>query len=514
MTRDGIPARARVAILLAWACVVGAVAIRHEPWRDEVRAYTIATSTASLGELFGTLHTEGHPALWHLLLRGVHAVAPVPVVLPAVSLLVAAAAVLLFVLRSPFGPVLTVLFPFSVLPLYEYSVMARNYGVSLLLCFAFAALYGARRRLLLALCLVLLSNTNAHAAFLTAALALVWCVDELRSGEEPRRILRATLPVVAAASGFLLAAWTAFPRGEVSVHRGMPAAADFLHTLLFAPRGSLLAAPFPAPAVLDVVVFLVLAAGFAARPSRVVAAAGATLGLYAFFLAVYPGDLRQVGLLLVLVLTLLWIEEERPVPVPPPGPAARSLFRLAFGAVLPAVLSVGVVSGVAKAWTDLREEMSASRALGAFLRSRPDLSGAILTGEPDYALEPLPYYVANPIYLPRERRYARWVTFTKENRDALSLGDLLDAAERLKRETGRRVLLLLQPLFVDPGPRNVWTHSYGKTFTRSPEDLERLRREAAPIGRFEDTPRLDERYAVFELRDPPPGAAGSARAAP
>ena len=106
------------------------------------------------------------------------------------------------------------------------------------------------------------------------------------------------------------------------------------------------------------------------------------------------------------------------------------------------------------------------------------------------------------------------MTFTKENRDALSLGDLLDAAERLKRETGRRVLLLLQPLFVDPGPLNVWTHSYGKTFTRSPEDLERLRREAAPIGRFEDTPRLDERYAVFELRDPPSVAAGSARAAP
>jgi hypothetical protein len=289
----------------------------------------------------------------------------------------------------------------------------------------------------------------------------------------------------------------------------MLATVDFLRALLFDPGGSHLAAPFPAPAVLDVVVFLVLAAGFAARPSRVVAAAGATLGFYAFFLAVYPGDLRQVGLLLILVLTLLWIEEERPAPSSPPGPAARGLSWLAFGAVLPAVLGVGVVAGVVKARTDLREEMSASRALGAFLRSRPDLSSAVLTGEPDYALEPLPYYVENPIYLPREARYARWVTFTKENRDALSLGELLDAAEHLRRETGRRVLLLIQPLFVDPGPRNVWTHSYGKTFTRIPEDLERLRRETAPIGRFEDTPRLDERYAVFELRDPRSGATGS-----
>jgi hypothetical protein len=467
VTRDRVTARVRIAILLAWACLVGAVAIRHEPWRDEVRAYTIATSTATLGDLFGTLRADGdgHPALWYLLLRGAHAVVPVPAVLPAVSLLVAAAAVLIFVGRSPFGPLLTVLFPFSVLPLYEYSVMARNYGVSLLLCFAFAALYGARRRLLLALCLVLLSNTNAHAAFLTAALALVWCVDELRSGEGLRKIPRAVLPIAAATSGLLFAAWTAFPGPEVTTHRGMPAAGDSLRMLLVAPSGSVLAAPFHAPAILDVAIFLVLAAGFAARPSRVLAATGATLGFYAFFVAVYPGDLRHVGLLLVLVLTLLWIEEERPASSPPPGPTVRGLFRLAFGAVLPAVLGVGVVAGVAKARTDLREEMSASRALAAFLRSRPDLSGAILIGEPDYALEPLPYYVTNPIYLPREARYARWV----------------------------------------PGPRNIWKYSYGKkTFTRSSGDLERLRREAAPIGRFEDTPQFDERYAVFELRDPPP----------
>jgi hypothetical protein len=434
--RGRVPVRARIAILLAWACVVGAVAIRHEPWRDEVRAYTIATSTATLGELFSVLRTEGHPALWYLLLRGAHAVAPVPAVLPAVSLLVAAAAVLLFVVRSPFEPLLRVLFPFTVLPLYEYSVMARNYGVSLLLCFAFAALYGARRRLLLALCLVLLSNTNAHAAFLTAALALVWCVDELRSGEGPRRIPRAALPIAASALGLFFAAWTAFPGPEVTAHRGLPTAADSLRTLLLAPSGSFLAAPFHAPAVLDVAIFLFLAAGFAARPSRVLAATGATLGLYALFLAVYPGDLRHIGLLLVLVLTLLWIEEERPAPSPPPGPAARGLFRLAFGAVLPAVLGVGVVAGVAKSWTDLREEMSASRALAAFLRSRPDLSGAILTGEPDYALEPLPYYVTNPIYLPREARYARWVSFTTKNRDTLSLGEILDTAARLRQETG------------------------------------------------------------------------------
>jgi hypothetical protein len=501
--------RARIAIFLAWACAVVAVTARHEPWRDEVRAYMIATSTASLGDLFRELRADGHPALWHLLLRGAHALAPVPAVLPAVSLLVAAAAVVLFVVRSPFGPPVLVLFPFSVFPLYEYSVMARNYGVSLLLCFAFASLYRDRTRWrpLLALILVLLANTNAHAAFLTAALAFVWCVDELREGPEPRRVPRAALPIVAATLGLAFAAWTAFSRPDVTTHRGLPSTAASLRAMVFDGGGGFLAAPLRAPAILDFAVFLLLAAGFARRPSRLFAAAGATLGFYTFFLAVYPGDLRHVGLLLVLFLTLLWIEEDRP-PSAPARPVARDLSRFAFGAVLPVVLAMGVAAGIVKITTDLSRDMSASRPAAAFIKSRPDLSEAVLLGEPDYALEPFPYYVANPIYISREGRYGSWVSFTTKNRDANSLGEILDAAGRIRQETGRPVLLLFQPLFVEPGPQNVWKYSYEKkTFTRSAVQLERFQVEAAPIGRFVDTPQVDERYAVFQMRDRPSSGA-------
>ena len=505
MTRARVPARARIAIFLAWVCVVAAVASRHEPWRDEVHPYSVATTTASLGEMFGALHTDGHPALWYLLLRGAHALAPVPAVLPIVAFLVAAAAVLLFLARSPFGPVVTVLFPFSVLPLYEYSVMARNYGVSLLGCFAFAALYRARRPALLAACLVLLANTNAHSAFLTVALAFVWAVDELQDGAKPRalRLRLALVPVAAAAAGLAFAAWSALPRESVVVHRGLPDVAGLWHGLLI-PGGSRLLAPFSAPGIVDLAVFLLLAAGFAARPSRLLAAGGAVLGLYAFFVFVYPGDLRHVGLLLVLILTLLWMEEDRGTDSPSSGPVALALSRFAFGAVLPALLAAGVVTGAAKARTDLREDMSASRPAAAFIRSRPEFADAILTGEPDYALEPFPYYLPNRIYLPREGRFGLWALPTKENRDDLTLGQVLDAAGRLRRETGRRVLLLMNPVLVDPGPQNSWTHSFGKTFTRSPGDLERLAAQATLIGRFVDTRQIDERYVVFEMRDPPP----------
>jgi hypothetical protein len=508
VTPVGAPTCARIAIFLGWACVVVVVAARHEPWRDEVHPYSVATTTASLGEMFAALRTDGHPALWYLLLRGAHAIAPMSAVLPVVSFLVAAAAILLFVTRSPFGPVVLILFPFSVLPLYEYSVMARNYGISLLLCFLFAALYRSRRRIPLLLCLMLLANTNAHSIFVTAALAFIWSLDEWRDGARPGRAWRVSLPLAAAAIGIALAAWTAFPREEVDVHGGTPLSTNVSRRPVPDTGGSRLAEPFSAPAALDLAVFLVLAAGFAGRKSRLLAAAGATAGFFAFFRFVYPGELRHVGVLLVLFMTLLWIERDGPAPSPSSTLFSQRLERLAFGIVLPGVLAVGMVAGLAKACTDLRQDMSASRAASAFIRSRPDLSEAILIGEPDYALEPFPYYLANSIYIPRERRYGRWVLPTKQNRDTISLGEILDAAGHVRRETGRPVLLLFQPLFVEPGPQNVWKYSYGKkTFTRSTEELERLRGEAAPVGRFVDTPQVDERYAVFELNDRPSSGA-------
>ena len=75
-----------VAAATAAFLVVALITIaHHEYWRDEVRAFSLATETPSLSALFRELRYEGHPALWFLLLRGAHAVVPSPLVLPAVA---------------------------------------------------------------------------------------------------------------------------------------------------------------------------------------------------------------------------------------------------------------------------------------------------------------------------------------------------------------------------------------------------------------------------------------------
>ena len=121
-----------------WLAVVLALLAQHAMWRDEVRALSLAMSGTDLASMLQALHGEPHPALWYVMLRAAHSVVGRPEVLPVVALLVAIAAALLLLLKSPFPWQVICLILLGHFFLFEYSVMARNYGISMLLLFAVA----------------------------------------------------------------------------------------------------------------------------------------------------------------------------------------------------------------------------------------------------------------------------------------------------------------------------------------------------------------------------------------
>lgn len=58
-----------LAILIAFITLSFLIGHKHEPWADEAQAWLIARDS-SVSELFTTyLHSDGHPALWHLVLK-------------------------------------------------------------------------------------------------------------------------------------------------------------------------------------------------------------------------------------------------------------------------------------------------------------------------------------------------------------------------------------------------------------------------------------------------------------
>src|SRR5689334_18023807 len=113
----------------------------HVFWRDEVRAFSLALSGSNYADMLRSVHGEGHPALWYLILRGAHDLFPYREVLPIAGAFFGIAAMALLVFRSPFRTLVVAAVMFSFYAAFEYVVVARNYAISAFVMFVLAALY-------------------------------------------------------------------------------------------------------------------------------------------------------------------------------------------------------------------------------------------------------------------------------------------------------------------------------------------------------------------------------------
>ncbi len=307
-----------------WLAVAVFLAVHHTFWRDEVRALSIALQGNTVFEMLARLRGEGHPALWYLLLRGAHTLVPRPQVLPVVAFLIAAAGSLLLVLRSPFHWLVLALILATGVMTFEYAVMARNYGISMLLLFVLAACYERcrTRGIVLGILLALLANTNVHSVVLAAAFLLFWLIDiareqGLRASSQLRTL---ALNAAVAAAGIVLCIVTVYPPYNDAAELHTPLTTGQLAKALLDPGVSFASilsangmlwpwAPYKGW-LLSLVLFgstLVLVR----RPGAIVAAFAALVGLSLLFTFVYAGSYRHAALYIVFLMALWWIVAAR-----------------------------------------------------------------------------------------------------------------------------------------------------------------------------------------------------------
>lgn len=148
-----------------------ALILTHVPWRDELQAIMLAQHSGSLGALFASLRYEGHPALWYLLLRTLSPLGSPATTLKLVQLAVALPTIAIVWTRAPFGPWTRILILAGYFLLFEWSAIARSYGLGMLLCFAFLALH--RQGIVAYLLLGLMANVAAPFLVLAGASALL-----------------------------------------------------------------------------------------------------------------------------------------------------------------------------------------------------------------------------------------------------------------------------------------------------------------------------------------------------
>jgi hypothetical protein len=500
-------------LLAVWIAVSGFLAVRHVVWRDEMRAMMLALSGATVGDMLGNIHGEGHPAIWYLLLRGAHTLVPVREVLRLLGWLSAAAAALLFVWKAPFRPLTLALVLFSAFFVFEFAAVARNYGIGMLGLFALAAAYPRYRDrgIVVGLLLALLCNTNVPCCLLAAMFLGFWLVeivaeDGLRWTPRYRTFL---LNAAVAACGAALCFATVFPTvhdAAVIDRPGGITAVRILRALLVpAPSFWDLASPMApdsplAAAVFGMVMFGSLL-GVIRAPAAFLSALAALLALELFFQLVYPGYYRHQSLYLSYLVIMYWLVakgrggrwperwrvEERFAHTARLGSA---LFRLLLGIQVLTALSVLAADVAGYPYGHARD-------LADLLR-REKLDRSVLIMQPDMFAEAIPYYLPEtPIYQMRSQRFGKIVRFTRAVRRELNPDDYLADARRIRAATGRPVVIAIQDrLHTDKPVR--WKEINSWYFSTTPDQVRRFQAATRRIADFGPAVS-DETYEVYLL---------------
>ena len=491
-----------VALLILWWIVVLIGINYHEFWRDEVRALTIALEPESIFGIFSALKNEGHPVVWYILLRFCHAIVNSPLALPIVSTGVAFAGVFVFFQFAPFSNWQKILFIFGLFPIYQYSVMPRNYGLAMPLVFLFAHFYRTRQEnpLVLSVLLFVLANTSVHASLIAAVLSLVWVVEYFTGERKKLALHLGSFGLVVL--GGVIALVTTMPSADtvvtsvVSSGLGFGELIDALFRNLLHPA-EYYSGVFPkiSPLMRDLV-FWGLFAGLCVKPMRAVGLVLGTILLGSFFLLVYyiSGSIRHQGIFYILIIGLYWITVAEGDFT---APLRKSIHRWVVSAGLGGILAAHFFMGGQAIWAEVKQEQSAVKRLAEYInQSSPD---AILMPEPPHLIEAIPYYLDNEIYLIREKRYAKRAHFTLHAMFDLSLDELFEQAKMLEVKRGKKVLIVLAHLDLDRRENRQIEYPYRKKFSWTNQSLEKFLHLTEKVGSFKGSIR-GENFEVYSLK--------------
>ncbi len=287
-------------VVAAYATAVLVAVVHHEPWTDEAQAWLIARDMPFWKMMFGEMHYEGSPGLWHAILWvSQHLFHARYAAMNWIGAMFAIAGASVLIFAAPFPRLVRYLMASSYYIVYQYAVVARPY-VMLLLFGAFAAMFYRRRNTLgVAVAVALLCGISLHGAILGGAIAcgVIWHRFTGRGwvSEPPVRVWLA-LGIVAFSA--IMVVVIAFPASDVAATRNLWSNVPPNATLLL---DDVAVEPWPIGALL----LLILGSFVFWRKETVVFALG--VGGLMFFEVCLYGMPQHRGAVVVALIVSLWI---------------------------------------------------------------------------------------------------------------------------------------------------------------------------------------------------------------
>lgn len=398
-------------ILFAYMVCTAVLQFSHEPWRDEGQAWLIARDAPDILTFFRLMGYEGTPALWHLILKGLNLIGLPYESMAVVHYFIIVSAVFIFLRFSKFPLLFKALMVFGYYFIFEYSVIARSYSLSVLLLFSIAALYQTRfeKPLLYAILIFLLANTNVHSMIIAMAILALSGYEAIFENKG-RKISPLWLPLLIGSLGVVAAVLQLLPPSDLR-----PAISKFSEVrdkdgfawsvVMRAATGAFITIPELKAGFWDTILafdlvkyfgtlFFLASFLFFRRNIKVLSLYTLiNAGLFSVFIVVHPGWGRHHGLILISFLFCLWLllEDKTPqavqsvkkdkrakknaVPAKPKTNIGLAAAKVYFGALF----LCQIIAGMIAAYYEVNTEFSAGKAIARYLLTNDLVGEGILT---------------------------------------------------------------------------------------------------------------------------------------
>ncbi len=469
------------ATLLVFAALIGFGLWRHEPWRDELQAWMIARASHTPLELLRNLRHEGHPFLWYAVLWPLAKLHRAIWVFQLTQWFIAVLTAALVLWRAPFSRLTRILVVFGYFSLYEYGVLARSYGLGILLIvIGLVNLTPQRRWLRCGFALALLSLTSAFGAIIALSITIaIFVQDRAALRGEARKLATTAAAFVVAGCGIAFA--QAKPSGStgsfagwhtsVDAHLGAAVISAVFRALIPIPKlqhswwNTSIGDGHTGIAAVAAIVLLG-AVGWSLRShagARTLWLLGCTATIAFLYLKIGQADAaRYYGHLWFIFIAAVWFAASDQVlttpaaatpriQTPPPTRFLLSRFLVSLCALHVAIAVGAIVADATQPFTD-----AASTA--TWIRNHVPGDASIVAC-PDFAGETIAAYLDHPIYFADGARFGTFVVWDKHRLDVSVSADRAFEIADHGRSTTR--LLITNHNIATLAPHLVFTRSDG-----------------------------------------------------
>ena len=429
--------RADLIVLVIVALVVGASLVDHDMWFDELQAWGIARSSNGLGDLYGNLRYEGHPPLWHVALFVLTRFTGDPHWLQFLAWVLSMASMVILLFLAPWPRWCRYMVAFGYFFLFEYSVIARSYGLGVFLLLAALVAHRSGNGRLRTLMLCLLAFTSLMGIVISLSFAILFLLQ------------RQMATVMALFTSCAISVVLAMPPGDSAVGAGfggvfgesllqrvMTALATPLNGLIPIPQdgrwNTLAIGMLPLWAQVLASIGLVTAISWALTgAARTIWMAG-VVGYVAFFGIAYPpSSVRHIGHISLLLIAACWI---RP-------PQLRGRFpQILFVGLLSVQMAVGVQISLRYFDVPFGPNEHIANQVEAFGSEKLLVAQDLLAGIPIGA------YLDKPVYTVGTDGPVRFVTYDRKSYEKTKMNTreaTVALGETLRKSTGQGVVVLL-----------------------------------------------------------------------